>query len=251
MVTTASNERPALMPWKDPLQATVPAIRNGSLSAVYYGQRRSGDFYDFVSAAPDRVLFGLFDVAGEPQQTRGIMFDLQRKFRSIGAKLLKAERANEPNSLLKLWIEINRAILTSAGGVHACSAVFGCYDDVAGTVWYVNAGHIAGLVRHKQQVRELEATALPFGLFARPVAPDASLVALNPGDALLLVSKGVVEANYRGEEYGLQRVGEYLDHSRAESAHEVCVGLLDRVRQFMHTAPTHDDVTALALVRSA
>ena len=77
------------------------------------------------------------------------------------------------------------------------------------------------------------------------------MVALNSGDALLLVSKGVVEAKYRGEEYGLQRVGEYLDRSRAESAHEICVGLLERVQRFIHTAPTHDDVTALALVRSA
>jgi serine phosphatase RsbU (regulator of sigma subunit) len=239
------------MPWKDFIQATVPEIRNASFSAVYYGQRRSGDFYDFVSVAPYRVLFGLFDVAGELQQTRRIMFDLQRKFRSAGAKLLKGERANEPNSLLELWIEMNRSILKSAGGVHACCALFGCYDDVAGTVWYVNAGHIAGLVRHKQQVRELEATALPFGLFASPVAAGASVVALNSGDALLLVSKGVVEAKYRGEEYGLQRVGEYLDRSRAESAHEICVGLLERVQRFIHTAPTHDDVTALALVRSA
>lgn len=70
-MTTASNGRSALMPWKDPLQATIPEIRSGSLSAVYYGQRRCGDFYDFVSIAPDRVLFGLFDVAGELRQSYG------------------------------------------------------------------------------------------------------------------------------------------------------------------------------------
>jgi serine phosphatase RsbU (regulator of sigma subunit) len=73
---------------------------------------------------------------------------------------------------------------------------------------------------------------------------------LNPGDALLLVSKGIVEAGYHGEEYGLRRAAEYLDRSRSVSAHEVCVGLLDQLRQFMHAPPTHDDVTALALVRS-
>ena len=238
------------MPWKDPLQATVPEIRNGSLSAVYYGQRRSGDFYDFVSLPPQRVLFGLFDVAGELQQTRGIMVDLQRNFRNWGAKLLNDEPGNETDSLIELWTLLNRTTMKSAGGVYACAAFFGCYDDQSGIACYVNAGHTPGMVRHKQSIRQLEATALPLGLFSE-VAPDASLVALSPGDALLLVSKGVVEANYRGEEYGLQRAIEYLDHSRVESAHEVCVGLLDRLRQFMHTAPTHNDVTALALVRSA
>ena len=32
-------------------------------------------------------------------------------------------------------------------------------------------------------------------------------------------------------------------------AKEICVSVLDGVRQFMETATTHDDVTALALVR--
>ena len=238
------------MPRNDPLQATVPEIPNSSLSAVYYGRRRSGDFYDFVSLTPQRVLFGLFDVAGALPQTRRIMVDLQRNFRNWGTKLLTDEHVSETDSLIKLWILMNRTTTKSAGGVHACSAFFGCYDDQSGIACYVNAGHTPGIVRHKQSIRELEATALPFGLFPNAVA-DASVVALNPGDALLLVSKGIAGASYRGEEYGLQRAGEYLDHSRGESAHEICVGLLDRLRQFLHAAPTHDDVTALALVRSA
>ena len=248
-MTTASKGRPALVPWKDPLQATIPEIRSGSLSAVYYGQRRSGDFYDFVSVARDKVLLGLFDVAGELQQNRGIMVDLQRNFRNWGTKLLSDERGNETDSLIELWIRCNRATLKSAGGVHACAAFFGCYDDQSGIVSYVNAGHTPGLVRHKQKIRQLDATALPFGLFSG-ITPGASVVALNPSDALLLVSKGVVEAKYHGEEYGLQRATHCLDQSRTVSAHEVCVGLLERVRRFVHAPPTHDDVTALALVRS-
>jgi hypothetical protein len=104
------------MPGKHPVPATIPLIRNGSLSAVYYGQRRRGDFYDFVSLAPDKVLFGLFDVAGELQETRGIMVDLQRNFRNWGTKLLKDERGNETDSLIGLWILCNRATLKSAGG---------------------------------------------------------------------------------------------------------------------------------------
>lgn len=237
------------MPWNDPLQATIPEIRNSSLGAVYYGQRRRGDFYDFVSVAPDRVLFGLFDVAGEIQQTRGIMVDLQRNFRNWGTKLLREQSRNETDALVKLWALMNRTTIKSAGGLHVCAAFFGCYDDETGLACYVNAGHTPGMVRHKQKIRPLEATALPFGLFAEAL-PEASMVALNAGDALLLVSKGVVEAGYCGDEYGLKRTGEYLDHSRTESAHEICVGLLERLRQFMRAAPTHDDVTALALVRS-
>ena len=87
------------------------------------------------------------------------------------------------------------------------------------------------------------------GLFSHSI-PDSSLVALGPTQTVLLVSKGVVEARQRHEEYGLDRVKEYLQEVSFDSAHETCVGLLARVRQFMGTPPTHNDVTALSLVRS-
>ncbi len=75
------NQRSAILPWKDPLQANIPQIRDGFMAAVYYGQRCSGDFYDFLRIGPERVLFGLFDVAGNLQQTRGIVIAIQEKFR--------------------------------------------------------------------------------------------------------------------------------------------------------------------------
>jgi serine phosphatase RsbU (regulator of sigma subunit) len=48
----------------------------------------------------------------------------------------------------------------------------------------------------------------------------------------------------------LERVRDTFQGAPLESARELCVTVLDGVRQFMGTAPTHDDVTALALVRS-
>jgi phosphoserine phosphatase RsbU/P len=238
-----------MMPWKDPLQAKIPQIRDGYLGAVYYGQRRSGDFYDFVRPSAERVLFGLFDVAGDLKQTRDIVVALQQKFRSSGARLFEDADANETERLLELWIEVNRAVMAAAGGVHSCPAFLACYNEEIGTLSYVNAGHTPGLVRDDSKVRELSATALPLGLFSHSV-PDASVVAVRPGNTFLSVSKGVVEAKYKGEEYGIERVREYLTESRFETAHETCVGVLSRVQQFMCTAPTHNDVTALSVVRA-
>ena len=87
MATLLSKDGPAVMPWKDPLQAKIPQIRNGFLGAVYYGQRRSGDFYDFVRVATDRVLLGLLDVAGSLQHSRAIVLALQQKFRTLAPRL--------------------------------------------------------------------------------------------------------------------------------------------------------------------
>lgn len=249
MSTVLNNDRD-LASGKDPLPASIPNIRDGHLAAVYYGQRCSGDFYDFVRVNRDCVLFGLFDVAGGLEETRSIMCQLQSAFRTLGMQLLQTADSNVAEYLLELWIRLNNAVLKAANGVHSCPAFFGCYNEDVKTLSYVNAGHIPGLRRDGKQIRELESTALPLGLFSHSI-PDSSVVFLGPGNGLLLVSKGIVEAKRRGEEFGIERAKAYFAETAFESAHETCVGLLGRVRQFMGTAPTHDDVTALSLVRSA
>jgi phosphoserine phosphatase RsbU/P len=242
------NQRP-LMSWQDPLQASIPQIRDGFMAAVYYGQRCSGDFYDFLRVGPERVLFGLFDVAGDLQRTRAIVVAIQERFRSLGASLLESSDTNESEAMLELWLELNRALMETAAGVRSCPAFIGCYNEELRTLTYVNSGHTPGLVRDQDDVLELKATALPLGLFSHSV-PDSSVVALQPGNTLLLVSKGIVEAKRRSEEYGVERAKEYLQKTAFETAHETCVGVLADVQRFMGTAPTHNDVTALSLVRS-
>jgi sigma-B regulation protein RsbU (phosphoserine phosphatase) len=140
--------------------------------------------------------------------------------------------------------------MSAANGICSCPAFLGCYNEDVKMLCYVNAGHTPGLCRIGNHTRLLEATSLPLGLFSHSI-PDSSVIVLGPGNGLLLVSSGVVEAKHKGEEFGLERAREYFHQSRLESAHETCVGVLAQVRQFMGTAPTHNDVTALSLVRSA
>ncbi len=237
------------MPWKDPLQASIPQIRDGFMAAVYYGQRCSGDFYDFLRVGPERVLFGLFDAAGDLQRTRGIVVAIQERFRSSGASLLESSDTNESEAMLELWLEVNRELMQTAAGVHPCPAFIACYNQELATICYVNSGHTPALVRDQDQVLELKATALPLGLFSHSV-PDSAVVALQPGNTMLLVSRGIVEAKRRSDEYGIERAKEYLQKTAFDTAHETCVGILVDVQRFMGTAPTHNDVTALSVVRS-
>ena len=87
------------------------------------------------------------------------------------------------------------------------------------------------------------------------------------GSALLLVSRGLVEA--RGpqrEEFGLDRLHDILIRLPCSSADEICIQVLDTVKQFAEQAPrmrwigrrtnqldslrgVPNDITALALVR--
>lgn len=240
---------PEILPWKDPVHAEIPRIRDGELGALYYGQRRSGDFFDFVRCGPDRVLLGLFDVAGKLDQARPIMVAVQKMLRILASQLLEGQLTNEMEAMAELWIRLNREVIHAAGGVHQCSAFIGFYHEILKTVSYVNAGHTPGLVKDGKQIVELGATALPLGLFSHAV-PEPGMVALGARHTMLLVSRGVVEAGRRGVEFGLEGAKQYLQDVDFQSAHETCVGILSRVQQFMGTAPTHNDVTAVSLVCS-
>ena len=113
----------------------------------------------------------------------------------------------------------------------------------------MNAGHTPGLLRHGNEVVELRATGLPLGLFAASTyeAPTAFIA---PGSALLLTSRGVVEALRRKEEFGLHRVKEYFAAMPIDNANVIAAGVLDAVRQHLGSTPITNDLTTLALVRA-
>jgi serine phosphatase RsbU (regulator of sigma subunit) len=237
------------LPVPDPVQATVPDLRGANLSAIYYGQRMGGDFYDFLRVSPTRVLFGLLDVAGRLEDNHEIVTAAQEAFHTVGAERFAGDDINESEAMVEVCLQLNRTILRTAGKVHSSPAFAGCYDETLGTVCYFNAGHTPGLVRDNTGVSELPATGLPLGLFSHSTC-DCSTVVLQPGAALLLVSRGIVEAKCGGEELGLAQVKAGFEHSDAETSKDICLGVLGQVQEFMCTPPTHNDVTALALLRT-
>lgn len=235
---------------QEPVQAAVPELHQAELAAAYYGERQGGDHYDFVRVGPTRVLFGLLDIAGRIEENGNIVSVAQQTFRTRSPELFSAVDVNEADAMAELCLELNRAIMSAEGGIRSCPAFAGCYNEDLGTICYFNAGHTPGLLRDATGVAELPATGLPLGLFSHATC-EAPLVALPQGAALLLVSKGLLEGRRRREEFGLDRVKTGLQQAAGETAKRLCASMIDGVQQFMRKPPVHNDVTALALVRTA
>jgi len=231
-----------------PAHADAPELREAQLAAIYYGHRTGGDFYDFVRVSPTRVLFALLDVAGRLDANRGIIAAAQNTLRKAGAELLSREDINEPDAMIEICLQLNSTIRQAAGRTCPCPVFSGCYNEGLGTVCYFNAGHTPGLLLDASGITELHATGLPLGLFSH-CTPDASIVAVAPGSALLVVSRGTVEARHKGKEFGLEQVKNAFHHARMHTAREICSGLVHQVKDFMHKAPLRNDVTVLALAR--
>lgn len=230
------------------VQAPVPELRQAELAAAYYGQRQGGDYFDFVRVGPGRVIFGLLDIAGRIEENGAVVSAAQKTFRTLSPELFTADDVNEPDAMAQLCLELNRAIMAAEGGVRSCPGFAGCYNEDLGTMCYFNAGHTPGLLRDPGGITELGATGLPLGLFSLATC-DAALVALPPGAAVLLVSRGVLEGKRKRQEFGLDRVKSGLQQAAGETAKELCVAAIDGVQQFMQRPPVHNDVTALALLR--
>jgi sigma-B regulation protein RsbU (phosphoserine phosphatase) len=232
----------------EPVSSQVPELHGAQLAAMYYGERKGGDFYDFLRVSPNRVVFGLLDVAGRTEQNRVVVAAAQKVFREKSLELLSRDEVNEADAMTEICLRLNQTIIEVEGGVRSCPAFAACYNESLGILCYSNAGHTPALVRDGNEVFELPATGLPLGLFSHSTC-DAPMTAISPAGALLLVSRGVVEGKHRGEEFGLERAKEALQKNTA-TAKDLCRAVIEDVRQFMGTPPTHNDVTTLALARN-
>jgi serine phosphatase RsbU (regulator of sigma subunit) len=242
------RKKPAAM--RDPEAVAVPGISGADLAAIYGGERKGGDFYDFVRVAPHLVLFGLLDVAGKRDENQSIVSAAQNTFRELGTKLFSRDDINEAESMIELSLEINRSVMEAAHGPRSCPAFVGCYNETLGTICYSNAGHTPALLRHGSGITSFPATGLPFGLFSH-VTHDAPTAAIEPGAALVLVSRGITEAKRGRQEYGLIGVEEGLRKCNFQTAQQLCENILDDVGQFAQKRRAENDVTALVLVRAA
>ncbi len=238
----------------EPVPTSFPKIEGAEIAADFLGIRIGGDLYDSLRVSPERVLFGLLDVAGRRQDNRPILDAAQNIFRTLGAELFSRTDINESDSMTELSQRINRTIIESSHGVHPCPAFIGCYHERFGTLCYTNAGHTPGLLRDPSGMVELGSTGLPLGLFSH-VTSEAPTIAIEKGAALLLVSRGLIECEGRPkrstEEFGMERVKELFQTAPIGGAQALSTFILTSVRNFGAAAPQCEDRTALALVRTA
>src|SRR3979409_1064007 len=120
-------------PTVEPVRTEFPRIDGAEMAVVFYGQRVAGDFYDALRVSPERILFGLLDVAGRREDNRGILSAAQKTFRDLGTSLFAKPDSNESEAMTELCILLNRGILEAAGGVRYCAPFLWCVHDTPGT----------------------------------------------------------------------------------------------------------------------
>ena len=241
-------------PSVEPVPTVFPTIAGADIAAVFVGKRIAGDFYDSLRISPERVLFGLLDVAGRREDNRAILTAAQEMFRTLGPKLFSAPDINESDAMTELCLELNRGLINFSREVRTCPAFIACYHELLGTLCYTNAGHTPGLLHDSRGIAELPSTGLPLGLFSHATC-DAPTVGIENGASLLLVSRGVIECGSRhndgDDEFGLARLKKVCETTPKTTAQELCSSVLKAIGEHHPECATDDDRTALALIRKA
>jgi sigma-B regulation protein RsbU (phosphoserine phosphatase) len=93
----------------------------------------------------------------------------------------------------------------------------------------------------------VRAEGYPLGLFSNVTYEELN-VATEPGDAIVFVSDGILDAeNAQGEMYGQDRLSGLLCSRRDDSAQEIANAILADVSRFQGEQERFDDETIIVL----
>jgi len=199
----------------------------------------SGDYCDLYPS-DGLLFFVLGDVSGKGVAASLRMTQLHALFRSLIAMGL---------SLAEIVAHVNRFLCDSALAGQYATLVCGRAHS-AGDVEIFNAGHLPVIVARQGSVQMLESTGLPLGMF-REASFTPCRLRLGEGDTLFLYTDGLSEARGESDEYGIDRLARLVCRQSSSSAAGLIVACLEDVRGFAGPNPGFDDLTLLALRRSA
>lgn len=203
-----------------------------------------GDFYGIFPLDEARMALVVGDVMGKGVPAAIFMAQVYA--------LLRANAGPERGPAETLQ-RVNRLLLNiSDSGIFA-TLVYGVLYGETGVWRYVRAGHELPLVlKMSGAVQSTPMTeGMPLGIVEEPVLDEACLQ-LQPGDLLLLYTDGVTDGTAPdGRHFDRVRLEATLRAAAGPSAANACRCVLDAVRDFQAGVPQYDDITLLAVKRSA
>ncbi|MSV29894.1 MAG: response regulator [Bryobacterales bacterium] len=208
--------------------------------AMIPAQEVGGDFYDFFLIDEARLGFAVGDVSG-----RGVASAI---FMAACRTLLKAT-ALQGVPAAECVKYVNSVMSKEKESAMFVTLVYGILDTATGEIEYCVGGHNPPYVFTGSASRAAldGPSGMIVGLF-EDAEYEIGRVTLKPGDALLLYTDGVTEAqNKDGDGFHEERLEAVLERSGDKKVREIVDDLIGEVRGFTAGTPQSDDITVLAL----
>lgn len=236
----ARDIQQGMMPSTPPWRSEILSVYGRSLPASEVG----GDFYTYMALADGRAAVAIGDISG-----KGVAAALLMALTSSTLES-QAHFIDHPAAMLRALHEALRPRL-QANQMNAALQIAVFAAD-ARSVTVANAGMIAPLLSRCAPGQPAGGSFIEVGGLPIGTAIDAHYrevtVPLAPGDTLIFLSDGIVEAhNEAGELYGFERLEQAVAHLTGDlGVVELVQRILAEVLAFAGKAEPHDDITIIA-----
>ena len=229
------------------LPGELPDIPGWQLSVTLKPAREtSGDFYDIIPLSNGRLGILVADVVD-----KGVGAAL---YMALSWTLIRTYALEYPTQPELVLSAANRRILMDTRADQFVTAFYGILDPATGALVYGNAGHCPPYLisaRGNGAVQNLARTGVPLGIFEDETWEQRE-VRIGPGDALILYTDGVTDAQDAQEAFfGGDRLLESAQANPGRSAHDIQEAVIAAVCEFVGDAPRVDDIALMVVVRDS
>jgi len=206
-------------------------------------QQVGGDYFDYIPIDQDHLGLVIADVSGKGVSASLLMASLRA---SLHAEVTSRHRLED------MAKKLNAFVCHSSGASSFITFFYGELDTESGELRYLNAGHNPPLILNALgRLERLEACGLCLGMFPTSTY-ECRTARVEPGDAALLYTDGITESrNKSKEEYGEERLIEYVRGHFDQPAAEIIKGLKADLAVFTQSQELADDMTVVLVKRKA
>jgi len=221
------------------IPAEPPASSHLDIGAIYRPTFDvGGDFYDFILLPSGNLGVGIADVSGKGVPASLLMASLRSALRVHACFTYDIHR---------IMAGVNQHVCRETTLAEFATAFYGVASPDGRRLTYCNAVHDPPMLLRDGRIQYLRTGGMLLG-----IDPDATfeqeLVALQPGDVLLLYTDGAVEAmNFTDEQFGRPRLEASLLRYADQPAQRVAENILWDIRRFRGLADRIDDLTLVVL----
>jgi serine phosphatase RsbU (regulator of sigma subunit) len=237
---------------QDLLPKELPALDGWQLAACWRPARAvSGDFYDFLPLPHQRLAILVGDVTDKGVPAALVMATTRSALRSTVSSLADMDQTASAGQMLA---HVNDLLCEDMPRNMFVTCLLAILDRSSGALRFANAGHLLPYQCNHQGLTELRARGMPLGLLPGQVYEEGE-TGLEPGDTILLLSDGVVEAHDpQGEMFGFDRLRQRVSQHKASGrvpGEALIAHLIADLEGFTGAGwEQEDDITLVALDRS-
>ncbi len=221
------------------LPAAPPAHAHAEMAVRFVPARTiGGDLYDFLDYGPGRTAIVLGDVSGKAAPAALFAALVSGIMRSAAQPHLG------PAAMLGL---LNDSLQERKLESQYVVMLFAVWNDENRTLQVANSGAVQPIFCRSGESAPVRAEGFPLGMFAN-VTYEEFNVATQPGDAIVFVSDGILDAeNAQDEMYGEERLAGLICAHRGQPAQEIADAILADVTRFQDGKERFDDETIIVL----